>query len=161
MPHRPWLSERQQRGCRSERQSRGCATTTSARRGRWNRQAALPATSIPAVPAWDWLVEPCLPSPAKTPPSGLDRLHEIKHDGFRILALRDANAVRLITRNGQKSPRFILRHEVRIRTPAGLFLAIDVGEREAVGVLDDVAGWPFFNGPGGPEAAAIGHAWEF
>jgi hypothetical protein len=41
MPHRPWLSERQQRGCRSERQSRGCATTTSARRGRWNRQAAL------------------------------------------------------------------------------------------------------------------------
>jgi ATP-dependent DNA ligase len=30
----------------------------------------------------------CLPLPAKAPPSGPDWLHEIKHDGFRILALR-------------------------------------------------------------------------
>jgi bifunctional non-homologous end joining protein LigD len=35
-------------------------------------------------------IEPCLPTPAKTPPAGPDWLHEIKHDGFRILALRDA-----------------------------------------------------------------------
>jgi ATP-dependent DNA ligase len=28
-------------------------------------------------------------APAKAPPSGPDWLHEIKHDGFRILALRD------------------------------------------------------------------------
>jgi hypothetical protein len=41
------------------------------------------------------LVEPCLPSPAKAPPSGADWLHEIKHDGFRIMARRDANGVRL------------------------------------------------------------------
>jgi bifunctional non-homologous end joining protein LigD len=27
-------------------------------------------------------------------------LHEIKHDGFRIIARRDANGVRLYTRNG-------------------------------------------------------------
>jgi ATP-dependent DNA ligase len=46
------------------------------------------------------LVEPCLPSPAKSPPSGRDWLHEIKHDGFRILARRDAKGVRLYTRNG-------------------------------------------------------------
>jgi ATP-dependent DNA ligase len=45
-------------------------------------------------------IEPCLPSPAKAPPSGPDWLHEIKHDGFRILALRDAAGVRLYTRNG-------------------------------------------------------------
>jgi ATP-dependent DNA ligase len=32
------------------------------------------------------LVEPCLPSPAKAPPAGPDWLHEIKHDGFRLLA---------------------------------------------------------------------------
>ena len=44
------------------------------------------------------LVEPCLPSPAKAPPSGPDWLHEIKHDGFRILALRAGG--RLHTRNG-------------------------------------------------------------
>jgi hypothetical protein len=45
-------------------------------------------------------VEPCLPSPAKVPPSGQDWIHEIKHDGFRIMARRDAAGVRLITRNG-------------------------------------------------------------
>ena len=35
------------------------------------------------------IVEPCLPSPAKAPPSGPGWLHEIKHDGFRILARRE------------------------------------------------------------------------
>ena len=40
-------------------------------------------------------VEPCLPSPAKSPPSGPGWLHEIKHDGFRILARKDAEAVML------------------------------------------------------------------
>jgi ATP-dependent DNA ligase len=45
-------------------------------------------------------IEPCLPSPAKTPPTGPDWLHEIKHDGFRIMARRDAAGVRLYTRNG-------------------------------------------------------------
>jgi ATP-dependent DNA ligase len=40
-------------------------------------------------------IEPCLPSPAKAPPGGPDWLHEIKHDGFRIMARRDAKGVRL------------------------------------------------------------------
>ena len=44
--------------------------------------------------------EPCLPRPAKEPPAGAGWIHEIKHDGFRIIARRDANAVRLFTRNG-------------------------------------------------------------
>ncbi len=46
------------------------------------------------------IIEPCLPSPAKVPPSGPGWLHEIKHDGFRLIALRDRSGVRLITRNG-------------------------------------------------------------
>jgi hypothetical protein len=29
--------------------------------------------------------EPCLPRPAKVPPTGPDWIHEIKHDGFRII----------------------------------------------------------------------------
>jgi ATP-dependent DNA ligase len=45
-------------------------------------------------------VEPCLPSPAKQPPSGPGWLHEIKHDGFRLIARRPAAGVRLITREG-------------------------------------------------------------
>jgi bifunctional non-homologous end joining protein LigD len=53
------------------------------------------------------IIEPCLPSPAKAPPSGPGWLHEIKHDGFRILARRDSAGVRLITRAGNDfSPRF-------------------------------------------------------
>jgi bifunctional non-homologous end joining protein LigD len=45
------------------------------------------------------IIEPCLPLPAKAPPSGPGWLHEIKHDGFRILARRGPAGVRLITRN--------------------------------------------------------------
>jgi bifunctional non-homologous end joining protein LigD len=44
---------------------------------------------------------PCLPSSAKAPPSGPGWLHEIKHDGFRILAWRNGPQVRLITRHGK------------------------------------------------------------
>jgi ATP-dependent DNA ligase len=46
------------------------------------------------------LIEPCLPYPVAEPPRGPDWLHEIKHDGFRILARRDSRGVRLFTRNG-------------------------------------------------------------
>ena len=53
------------------------------------------------------IIEPSLPSPAKAPPSGPGWLHEIKHDGFRILARRDGAGVRLITRAGNDfSSRF-------------------------------------------------------
>jgi bifunctional non-homologous end joining protein LigD len=50
-------------------------------------------------------IEPCLPFPAKVPPSGPDWIHEIKHDGFRIMARRDAAGVRLITRKGNDLTR--------------------------------------------------------
>ena len=53
------------------------------------------------------IIEPCLPSPAKAPPSGRGWIHEIKHDGFRIMARRDSAGVRLITRAGNDfSSRF-------------------------------------------------------
>jgi len=45
-------------------------------------------------------IDPCLPSRAERPPSGPGWIHEIKHDGFRLLARRDAAGVRLITRKG-------------------------------------------------------------
>ena len=34
-------------------------------------------------------IEPCLPSAADKPPSGSNWVHEIKHDGFRLMARRD------------------------------------------------------------------------
>jgi bifunctional non-homologous end joining protein LigD len=45
-------------------------------------------------------LRPCLPSPAPRPPTGPDWLHEIKHDGFRLLARREGERVRLYTRGG-------------------------------------------------------------
>ena len=44
-------------------------------------------------------LRPCLPTFAPFPPSGPDWLHEIKHDGYRMLALRDGDRVRLISRS--------------------------------------------------------------
>jgi bifunctional non-homologous end joining protein LigD len=51
------------------------------------------------------IIEPCLPSSAKVPPSGPGWLHEIKHDGFRILARRNGAGVQLITRAGNDFSR--------------------------------------------------------
>ncbi len=54
-------------------------------------------------------IAPCLPKPAKAAPSGHGWIHEIKHDGFRILARRDGERVRLLTRHGTDfSDRFPL-----------------------------------------------------
>ena len=47
-----------------------------------------------------WSAELCLPLPALRPPAGPDWIHEIKHDGFRILAKRNADRVCLFTRKG-------------------------------------------------------------
>jgi ATP-dependent DNA ligase len=53
--------------------------------------------------------EPCLPRLAKQPPAGSGWIHEIKHDGFRIIAQRDVTGVRLVTRKGfDLADRFIL-----------------------------------------------------
>jgi bifunctional non-homologous end joining protein LigD len=45
-------------------------------------------------------IEFCLPSPADRAPSGPDWIHEIKHDGYRLMARRDSVGIRLLTRNG-------------------------------------------------------------
>jgi bifunctional non-homologous end joining protein LigD len=45
-------------------------------------------------------LQACLPRRADTPPTGSGWIHEIKHDGFRILARREDDRVRLFTRNG-------------------------------------------------------------
>jgi bifunctional non-homologous end joining protein LigD len=45
-------------------------------------------------------IAPCLPTKTSTPPSGGLWLHEIKHDGFRIIARKDGQRVRLYSRPG-------------------------------------------------------------
>jgi ATP-dependent DNA ligase len=47
-----------------------------------------------------WCAELCLPRLALRPPAGPGWIHEIKHDGFRILAKQNPDGVRLFTRKG-------------------------------------------------------------
>jgi bifunctional non-homologous end joining protein LigD len=44
-------------------------------------------------------VVPAQPVKASKPPSGADWVHEIKHDGYRLIVRRDGPTVRLYTRN--------------------------------------------------------------
>ena len=68
-------------------------------------------------------IKPCFPSPADRPPSGDGWLHEIKHDGIRILARRDGAGVRLITRHGNDfTSRFPLAVAAVTALPARSFL---------------------------------------
>jgi bifunctional non-homologous end joining protein LigD len=63
--------------------------------------------------------EPCLPRLARQPPVGAAWIHEIKHDGFRIIAQRDTAGVRLVTRNGfDLADRFFLAATAIASLPA-------------------------------------------
>jgi bifunctional non-homologous end joining protein LigD len=44
--------------------------------------------------------QPCIPTRATKVPAGADWIHEIKHDGYRLIVVRDGKRVRLFTRNG-------------------------------------------------------------
>jgi ATP-dependent DNA ligase len=45
-------------------------------------------------------VEPCLPSVRATAPCGREWVHEIKHDGYRLIVRRNGKRVRVFTRRG-------------------------------------------------------------
>ena len=45
-------------------------------------------------------IEPCIPTPASRPPVGPDWIHEIKHDGYRLIVRKKDGRVRLFTRRG-------------------------------------------------------------
>jgi bifunctional non-homologous end joining protein LigD len=48
----------------------------------------------------DGYIPPCIPTRAYKVPVGPDWVHEIKHDGYRLIVRRDGNNVRLFTRRG-------------------------------------------------------------
>jgi ATP-dependent DNA ligase len=77
--------------------------------------------------------EPCIPTPGKTVPSGADWIHEVKHDGYRLIVQREGKRVRLFTRNGHDwSDRFPLITEAAQRNRISSFV-ID-GEAVLLGV---------------------------
>jgi bifunctional non-homologous end joining protein LigD len=72
------------------------------------RALTLPAGFIP----------PCLPMTAPSPPSGQLWLHEIKHDGVRIIARQEGRRVKLYGRSGDDlTGRYPLIVETMARLP--------------------------------------------
>lgn len=54
---------------------------------------------VPKAPKWNF-IEPMLCQPADAAPNGDQWLHEIKYDGYRLLAAVSGDSVRLYTRKG-------------------------------------------------------------
>ena len=46
-------------------------------------------------------IAPCQPSKVARPPSGPLWVHEIEHDGYRLMVRRDGERVRCFTRSGR------------------------------------------------------------
>jgi ATP-dependent DNA ligase len=79
------------------------------------------------------LFEPCIPTRGTAVPAGPDWIHEIKHDGYRLIVQRDGKRVRLFIRNGHDwTDRYPLIVEAALRNRATSFV-ID-GEAVLLGV---------------------------
>jgi bifunctional non-homologous end joining protein LigD len=92
-------------------------------------------------------VIPAQPVKASKPPSGADWVHEIKHDGYRIIVWRDGPTVRLYSRNAYdwsarlsaiaataariKAKSFTFDGEAVVLGPDGLSRFEELSRREA------------------------------
>jgi ATP-dependent DNA ligase len=93
--------------------------------------------------------QPCIPTRGTKVPLGPDWLHEIKHDGYRLIVQREGKRVRLLTRRGydwsdryplivEAAPRlrrtsFVIDGEAVVLGPDGIsdFDALHGGRRNA------------------------------
>src|SRR5689334_25413462 len=86
----------------------------------------------PAYPTG--FIEPCLPMLARAVPEGERWAYEVKHDGFRFIARRDGDRVRVFSRQGKgwsdKLPAIV---EAMLALPAPATL-------DAAGVVVDARG---------------------
>jgi bifunctional non-homologous end joining protein LigD len=85
-------------------------------------------------------IAPCLPTKAPQPPTGDGWLHEIKHDGFRVIARKEGKHLRLYSRPGNDlTYRFPVIVEALTRLPSRSCII----DGEAVACDDD--GMPSFD----------------
>jgi bifunctional non-homologous end joining protein LigD len=76
---------------------------------------------------------PCLPTRGTKVPAGPDWIHEIKHDGYRLIVVRNGKRVRLLTKNGHDwTARYPLIVEAALRNRSNSFV-VD-GEAVLLGV---------------------------
>jgi bifunctional non-homologous end joining protein LigD len=68
------------------------------------------------------IIEPCIPTVDLKPPVGPQWIHEIKHDGYRLIARKGETRVRLFTRRGYD---WIDRYPLIRKAVAGLQSAPD------------------------------------
>src|SRR3954452_22888783 len=77
--------------------------------------------------------EPCIPTKGAKVPDRPEWIHEVKHDGYRLIVQRDGKRVRLFTRNGHDwSGRYPLIVQAALRNRNSSFV-ID-GEAGLLGV---------------------------
>ena len=79
-------------------------------------------------------IAPCLPTKTDRLPSGSQWLHEIKHDGFRIIARKSDGRVRLYSRPGND---FTRRFPLIVETLARLRSRSCIVDGEAVACDDN------------------------
>ena len=67
--------------------------------------------------------EPCIPTRGTKVPDRPEWIHEIKHDGYRLIVQREFQRVRLFTRNGHDwSDQFPLISEAALRNRNSSFV---------------------------------------
>jgi ATP-dependent DNA ligase len=98
----------------------------------------LGAMNFNALPAG--FVVPAQPVKARKPPVGTAWVHEIKHDGYRMIVRRDGPSVRLYSRNAYDwtarlsaiaAASFTIDGEAVVLGPDGLSLFDELRRREA------------------------------
>jgi bifunctional non-homologous end joining protein LigD len=85
-----------------------------------------------ALPAG--FIAPCLPTNAPQPPSGEEWLHEIKRDGFRVIARMDGKRLKLYSRPGND---LTYRFPLIVEALAALRARSCIIDGEAVACSDD------------------------
>ena len=96
-------------------------------------------------------VGPCQPSRVARPPSGPFWVHEIKHDGYRLMVHRDGSRIRCFTRNGHDwgdrfpgidviQPCLAMRRLVNRRVSGGETRTGVTGRRPAVFFFTSIGG---------------------
>jgi bifunctional non-homologous end joining protein LigD len=79
-------------------------------------------------------IAPCLPTKTTQLPSGSQWLHEIKHDGFRVIARKSSGRVKLYSRPGND---LTYRFPLIVETLAGLRSCSCIIDGEAVACDDN------------------------